>query len=141
MDKAIVDFLSANYVLSLSIAENNKSWSVNCFYAFNPDDDSLIFISHGNTKHYQMLLKNPYVSGTIVAQTQNFTHIQGIQYTGKTTAPSGTTVKLANTLYNQRFPFARFVLAKLWVLELHYVKYTDNTLGFGKKITWERSDK
>ncbi len=139
MDKVIVNFLHANYVLSLSIADSNRSWSANCFYAFDEQEDTLIFISHGNTTHYQMITKNPYVSGTIVAQTQNVTHIQGIQFTGKAITPNGNRSKQANSIYYQRFPFAKFVRAKLWVLELHYVKYTDNTLGFGKKICWERS--
>lgn len=138
MDRAAIEFINANYVLSLSVVENNKSWSVNCFYAFDEVNYDLIFISHGNTNHYKSLVKNPYVSGTIAAQTHNVTHIQGVQFTGKTVSPSGSKMQNANDLYYNRFPFAKFVMAKIWILELEYVKYTDNTLGFGKKLIWER---
>lgn len=138
MDKVIVDFLNANYVLSLSVVENNRSWSSNCFYVLYEKLRSLVFISHGNTKHYQLLTQNPYVSGTIAAQTKNVTHIQGVQYTGRTISPEGEQSEEANSIYYKRFPFARFVRAKLWVLELDYLKYTDNSLGFGKKLVWER---
>ena len=138
MNRAIMDFLHQNYVLSLSVCENNRSWSVNCFYAFEEQSKSLIFISHGNTDHYRMLTQNPYVSGTIAAQTQNVTHIQGVQYTGKAVTPVGDSIKQCNSIYYQRFPFAKFVMAKLWKLEINYLKYTDNTLGFGKKLIWER---
>lgn len=138
MDKATIDFINANYVLSLSVVENNKSWSVNCFYAFDEANYNLIFISHGNTKHYKVLVKTPQVSGTIAAQTNNVTHIQGVQFLGKTVSPTGTNMQNASYLYYNRFPFAKFVMAKIWVLELEYVKYTDNTLGFGKKLIWER---
>ena len=137
MDKVIVDFLKAKYVLSLSVVENNRSWSSNCFYAFAESMNALVFISHGNTKHYQLLTQNPYVSGTIAAQTKNVVHIQGVQYTGKTVTPEGPQSKEANSIYYKRFPFARFVRAKLWVLEIDFLKYTDNSLGFGKKIIWE----
>jgi uncharacterized protein YhbP (UPF0306 family) len=138
MDQAIIDFINNNYVLSLSVCENNRSWSVNCFYAFEAENNGLVFISHGNTYHYEVLTKNPHVSGTIAAQTQSVTHIQGVQFAGKTITPTGEKMALANNIYYQRFPFAKFMMAKLWFLELQQIIYTDNTLGFGKKLTWER---
>lgn len=138
MDSVIVNFLNANYVLSLSMADNGGSWSANCFYALDELSQSLIFISHGNAKHAQLLEQTSTVSGTISAQTKNVAHIQGVQYTGKTGAPEGEAYRAAHEVYYKRFPFARFVRAKLWLLELDFVKYTDNSLGFGKKLVWER---
>lgn len=139
MEKATIDFIQANFVLSVTtVGKGNKPWSANCFYAFNETNNTLIFISHGNTKHYQMLTENPVVSGTISAQTKNVLHIQGIQFTGKVVTPEGQDSKDANSRFYKRFPFARFVRAKLWVLELDHVKFTDNTLGFGKKLIWEK---
>jgi uncharacterized protein YhbP (UPF0306 family) len=27
---------------------------------------------------------------------------------------------------------------EIWTIKINRIKYTDNTLGFGKKIIWER---
>ena len=36
--------------------------------------------------------------------------------------------------YLKRFPYARLMETTLWTLKLSFVKYTDNRLGFGKKL-------
>jgi uncharacterized protein YhbP (UPF0306 family) len=44
----------------------------------------------------------------------------------------------ARTAYLLRFPFALAAKLDLWILEIDYVKMTDNRLGFGKKLEWRR---
>ncbi len=39
--------------------------------------------------------------------------------------------------YLKRFPFAAASKLDMWVLEPEYIKFTDNTLGFGIKLIWE----
>jgi hypothetical protein len=40
--------------------------------------------------------------------------------------------------YLKRFPFALAAKLDLWILYIDYIKMTDNLLGFGKKLIWER---
>ena len=40
--------------------------------------------------------------------------------------------------YLKRFPYAAIAPLSLWVLKAHTLKHTDNTLGFGKKLLWNR---
>nr|MDM9317472.1 hypothetical protein [Escherichia coli] len=37
-----------------------------------------------------------------------------------------------------RFPVARMLSAPVWEIRLDEIKFTDNTLGFGKKMIWLR---
>jgi len=46
----------------------------------------------------------------------------------------------ARKAYIKKFPFAIAAKLDLWVLQLEYVKMTDNRLGFGRKIVWRRGD-
>ena len=41
--------------------------------------------------------------------------------------------------YLKRFPYAALMKTSLWILELERVKFTDNRLGFGNKLHWERT--
>ena len=52
---------------------------------------------------------------------------------------SGEEAEAARARYCKRFPIARAMKASVWRLDLHEVKMTDNTLGFGKKLHWARS--
>lgn len=45
---------------------------------------------------------------------------------------------LARKAYNRRFPVARMLSAPVWEIRLDEIKFTDNTLGFGKKMIWLR---
>jgi uncharacterized protein YhbP (UPF0306 family) len=50
----------------------------------------------------------------------------------------GSGCEAARTAYLLRFPFALAAKLDLWILEIDYVKMTDNRLGFGKKLEWRR---
>ena len=45
-------------------------------------------------------------------------------------------LKRSTELYLDRFPFAKDLPINLWILKLTYIKMTDNSLGFGKKLIW-----
>jgi uncharacterized protein YhbP (UPF0306 family) len=40
--------------------------------------------------------------------------------------------------YIKRFPYAAVAPLNIWVIEPDFMKLTDNTLGFGKKLIWNR---
>jgi uncharacterized protein YhbP (UPF0306 family) len=41
-------------------------------------------------------------------------------------------------VYIKRFPYAAVAPLNIWVVEPYFMKLTDNTLGFGKKLIWNR---
>ena len=43
-------------------------------------------------------------------------------------------------LYIKRFPYTAVADLTLWRLEADFMKLTDNTLGFGKKLIWQRQE-
>ncbi len=38
----------------------------------------------------------------------------------------------------KRYPFAILMKTQLWVVDLDFIKLTDNRLGFGKKLIWKK---
>jgi uncharacterized protein YhbP (UPF0306 family) len=130
MDPRILRFLRRHHVLSLATTSRQGSWTAHCFYAFMPDRQSLVFTTGPDTRHGREMQQNPNVSAGIVLETKVIGMIRGIQLTGTE----------ARAAYFKRFPFALAMKPDLWILQVNYVKMTDNRLGFGKKLEWERED-
>ncbi len=138
IDKRIIDFINEHHVLTLATAVDNDPHACNCFYAFDPDDLSLICTSDVSTKHIKQVQENNFVAGTIVLETMNVGKVQGIQFYGYMHKAEGEKLKKYKKLYLKRFPFAVLTNATLWHIDLVKIKMTDNRLGFGKKLIWER---
>lgn len=137
MDEQIEKFLIENKVFTMATSINEKPYCASCFYAFDKDNKALIFSSDRETKHIEDVLENPVVAGTINIAVNAVSEIRGIQFTGELKLDANETV-LAEKYY-KRFPFAKERLAPIWCVQLNWIKMTDNTLGFGTKVLWERS--
>jgi len=61
-----------------------------------------------------------------------------VQYRGHIRPLSEEDASEARTAYQRRFPVSRKVSAPLWEITLDELKMTDNALGLGKKIVWQR---
>jgi uncharacterized protein YhbP (UPF0306 family) len=84
-------------------------------------------------------LANPEVAGGIVLETMNVGKIRGIQLRGIMRQPDEHEAVLVKKAYLKRFPFAVLMnFSSLWILEINYIKMTDNRLGFGTKAIWEQ---
>lgn len=81
------------------------------------------------------MTENANVAAAIALETRTVGRIQGLQIEGTVRRPD---VEAARGAYLRRFPYATFVDLHLWILEPGTMKLTDNTLGFGKKLVWER---
>lgn len=138
MEKRIVDFIKKHHVLTLATSFEGLPWVANCFYAFMEQGNAIVFTSGRDTKHIKDLSGGNIVAASIVLETSVVGKIQGIQLRGRLNEPSGETIKTARTAYLKRFPFAVLMETTLWVLEVEYLKMTDNRLGFGKKLIWEK---
>ncbi len=138
LDKKITDFINEHHVLTLATSNNNIPYCANCFYAYNQEKNQLIFTSDENTKHINDTKNQKIIGGSIVLETKTVGKIQGIQFNGIITEATNNKYKTANKLYLKRFPYAILKTTKLWIVDLTFIKMTDNRLGFGKKIIWEK---
>ena len=135
IDKKIEKFISSHHVLTLATSTTDgHPYCCNIFYAYNKQEGAFIFTSDDHTHHAQMMSNNPRVAASIVLETRIVGKVQGLQITGE--------VKRAvdgdKALYIKRFPYAAVADLQLWRLEADFMKLTDNTLGFGKKLIWQK---
>jgi len=136
-EKRIVKFIEKHHVLTLATSVNNQPWCANCFYAYLKERNAFVFTSDTDTKHIQDALQNSFVAGSVVLETTAVGKIRGIQFNGILFKPDKELLKKVKKAYMKRFPFAQLMKTTLWVLDLGYIKMTDNRLGFGKKVIWK----
>lgn len=136
MDKKISEYISENKVMTIATSVNNVPYCANCFYVFDEEKKILIFLSDDSTRHISEALQNSYVAGTINTEVTSVAKIKGLQFTGNFINPEGELQKRFYNVYYNKFPFAKAKPSLVWGVELNYIKMTDNTLGFGKKLTW-----
>lgn len=139
IDPKISKFINKHHVLTLAVSKNNVPYCANCFYAYMKDKNMLVFTSDETTRHANEAIENPNVAGSIVLETKVVGKIRGIQFNGKMYKPDEELYKKAHARYMKRFPYAMLMKTTLWVLELDFIKLTDNRLGFGKKLIWEKN--
>ncbi|MCX6220513.1 MAG: pyridoxamine 5'-phosphate oxidase family protein [Bacteroidia bacterium] len=137
-DPKITTFLKKHHVLTLATVSGDQPWVANCFYAFVEEQMVFVFTSGYETRHIQEVIQNNKVAGTVVLETSIIGKIQGIQFSGTLTKAEGVALDKASSAYLKRFPFAALMDTTLWILTIDYLKMTDNRLGFGKKLLWER---
>jgi len=130
VDKKIVDFIQEHHVLSCSFFNKTVIHSASCFYIFLENPARFVVASNEDTLHIKLALANPLVSGTIHLETKQIGKIQGLQYRGKWKEANSDEKKA----YLKSYPYAIALNPKLWRIEIEYIKFTDNTLGFGKKL-------
>lgn len=135
IDKKIEKFITSHHVLTLATSTTDgHPYCCNIFYAYNKQEGTFIFTSDDHTHHAQMMSNNPHVAASIVLETRIVGKVQGLQITGEVKqAADGD-----KALYIKRFPYAAVADLQLWRLEADFMKLTDNTLGFGKKLIWQK---
>ncbi|MBI4947253.1 MAG: hypothetical protein HY840_12740 [Bacteroidetes bacterium] len=138
IDERILEFLSAHTNLTLAVSDNDHPYCANCFYAYAKKKNLLIFKSSPETNHIVIALRNDKVAGIIIPDKLDKTRIQGIQFTGKISKAKGDDLATAKNSYYKKYPFAIAFSGELWVIELNFIKFTDNKLGFGKKLEWKK---
>jgi uncharacterized protein YhbP (UPF0306 family) len=138
VDKRMVNFFKKHHVLTIATTAGNEPWCASCFYVYLEKENTLVFTTDPGTRHGQEFLKNPAVAGTVALETMITGKIRGIQFTGIISEPEDDLAVRAKCAYLKRFPVAMLMDTHLWTVRLTYIKYTDNRLGFGKKLIWEK---
>jgi len=138
IDTKIIKFIKEHHVLTLATSNNNMPYCANCFYTYLEEENIFVFTSDEDTKHIKDVVTQNYVAGSIVLETKIVGKIQGIQFNGNLYKPKEELLKKAKKKYMRAFPYAVLMKTTLWVLDLNFIKMTDNRLGFGKKLIWEK---
>lgn len=141
MNEIIIHFLSQQTCATIGCSdEQGKPYCFNCFYAFNKEEALVYFKSSAETRHGQMMQKNKHVSGTVLPDKINKLIIKGLQLEGVILDEDHPLSKNAEAKYHLKHPMALAMPGEVWTLQLNAIKMTDSTLGFGKKICWNRSE-
>ena len=134
-EKRITDFMARHHVLTLATAtKEGVPYCAACFYAYDKSRNLIVFTSDDSTLHAQQMVENSSVAVAINLETRIVGKVQGIQICG--TVRCGE--EADKSVYIKRFPYAAVAPLNIWVVEPTFMKLTDNTLGFGKKLIWNR---
>ncbi len=137
VDKRITDFIKRHHVLTLAtVSSEGAPYCAACFYAYDKERNRLIFTSDDSTRHAQQMLENKKVAIGITLETRIVGKVQGAQICG--IAERGDEKDKAT--YIKCFPYAAVAPLNIWAVEPTFIKLTDNTLGFGKKLIWNSQE-
>ncbi len=137
VDKPIIKFIERHHVLTLATTSaEGIPYCAACFYAYDKERNLLIFTSSAETCHAKQMVERSDVACAITLETRIVGKIQGLQICGK--AQRGD--EEARRTYLKRFPYAAVMPLELWAIEPYFMKLTDNTLGFGKKLIWKSQE-
>ncbi|MDD3342611.1 MAG: pyridoxamine 5'-phosphate oxidase family protein [Sulfurospirillaceae bacterium] len=137
LDVAIQKFIAKHHLLTLATCHENQPYCASCFFAFIKETPSFVIATSEQTRHGSEALLNSRVAGSIALETSVVGKIQGLQFTGHYQKADEQEEKA----YFKRFPYALAMNPSLWSIAIEYIKFTDNTLGFGKKLEYFKESK
>ena len=141
LDKRIQEFINQHHVLVLATCADNQPYCCDCFYAYDAERNTFIIKTDAeNTRHMKEIAQNNNVAASIVLETKEVGKLQGLQICATAIIPEGDELSQAKKTYLLKYPYAIAVSGTYVVLKTNYYKLTDNRLGFGKKIVWNRQD-
>jgi uncharacterized protein YhbP (UPF0306 family) len=133
----IFAFIRRHHVMTLAtVGGDGKPWTAHAFYAWMPAGKSFAFMNNPATRHGEEMAANPHIAAAIALETRVVGRLQGLQIEGEVRLAEGDDLESARRAYLRRFPYAAVMEQPLWILEPALMKFTDNTLGFGKKLIW-----
>ena len=134
MEEKIIKFLKRHHVLTLATLSDGQPYCANAFYGYDKERNRIVFTSDLTTRHAQEMMTNSRVAASVVLETRIVGKIQGLQICGVVCSGDDQD----RLCYIKRFPYAALADLTLWAIEPDFIKLTDNTLGFGKKIIWNK---
>ena len=136
LEPAISTFLNKHHLLTLATCNENTPYCASCFYTFIKESATFVIATDEKTRHAKEALENAHVAGSVALETKIVGKIQGVQFTGIFQEAANAEKKA----YLKRFPYAIAMNPHLWSIKITYLKFTDNTLGFGKKLEFFASN-
>ena len=140
MESRIKNFINNQKAASICcIDAEQHPYCFTVFYALDPENQLLYYKSSHNSYHGHVMEEGSKVSGTILPEKLNTLAIKGIQFTGTMLALDDP-LSNAGPVYYGKFPFATAMPGEIWTIQLETIKFTDNSLGFSKKLHWKRGE-
>ena len=141
MNEKIISFIGKQTCGNLCCVDTEgKPWCFSFFYAFNKAEGLLYYKSSEDSRHSGIIMENPFVAGTILPDKLSLLQIKGVQFEGTVFPFEDTLAKGAYSAYHKKFPFSIAMPGQIWTIRLDEIKFTDNSLGFGTKLKWERNE-
>ncbi len=141
VDARIEKFILKHHVLTLATSSEQGCYCSNMFYAYDKDYSCFVFTSALSTRHAAEAIADSRVAANIVVESKVVGILQGLQICGTLRPESEFDLQQQKTMrkaYLKRFPYAAAADLELWFLEPNFMKFTDNKLGFGKKLIWQK---
>ncbi|MBK8787091.1 MAG: pyridoxamine 5'-phosphate oxidase family protein [Chitinophagaceae bacterium] len=140
MNKTIFQFLKEQSCAGICcVDETGKPYCFSCFYAFHAESGLLYFKSSKESHHATLLMQHPFVAGTVLPDKLNALVVKGIQFEGVLLDKEHPLAKNALRNYHKSKSNGPGLARRgLDSIRIDSVKMTDSTLGFGKKISWQR---
>ncbi|MBI2729545.1 MAG: pyridoxamine 5'-phosphate oxidase family protein [Sphingobacteriales bacterium] len=141
MNKIITQFIQKQTCATVCcVDEQGKPYCFNCFYVFNSEEGLLYFKSSPQSHHSALMKKKSFISGTILPDKLHALLVKGVQFEAIALNEDHPLSKPASAYYHKKHPLALAMPGETWTLQISRIKMTDRTLGFGKKITWNRDE-
>ncbi len=141
MNETITRFLEEQNCASVCcIDEEGKPYCFSCFYAFDSNEELIYFKSSVNSHHAGLMKKNPFIAGTVLPDKLNKLSVKGIQFEAIILDILLPHVNKSMNTYFKKHPIALVMPGEIWALQINHIKMTDSTLGFGKKLIWNREE-
>ncbi|EOC1342483.1 YhbP family protein [Cronobacter dublinensis] len=137
---AISQWLAKQHVVTYCVGREDALWCANAFYVYDRERVAFYLLSDTKSRHGEMAGRQARVAGTVNGQTKTVARIRGVQFAGELRLVEAPESEALRERYNRRFPVARVMFSPLWEIRLDEIKFTDNTLGFGKKLAWLRAE-
>jgi len=139
MKDPIDTFISQQTAASICcIDEKGMPYCFSCFYSYNSKDHLLYYKSSRDTHHSILLMDKPQVAGTILPDKLQKLLVKGVQFEGTLLAEEDPLAQNAAAQYYLKNPMAMAIPGLVWTIRIDNFKMTDSSLGFGKKILWNR---
>jgi uncharacterized protein len=141
MNKHISEFIKKLGTANICCVDaDNHPYCFSCYYTYDANKHLLYYKSSAGTHHGILLQEKPLIAGTILPEKQEVMNIKGIQFTGLVLDRKHVLATDATRLYHIQYPFALAMPGDIYTIRLDKIKMTDNSLGFGKKISWDREE-
>lgn len=134
MDERILEFIKNEQLLSWAMRDEKGVYTASAFYAFDEKNLAFIIASHKETKHIRLASENSSIAINI-AKENKIAFLKGIQ----AKAEFKIATKEQEQIYFSKFAFASLDRsAKIYALELFWLKFTNNALALSKKLEFHK---
>lgn len=139
MNESIIRFFEQQSCATVCCTnDQGLPWCFSCYYAFDAANSLLYFKSSPGAHHAGLLAKNPAVAGTVLPDKLSKLLVKGIQFEGTVLPKEDPLAAHALGHYLRKNPLAVAIAGDIWTIRIDSIKFTDSSLGFGKKLTWKR---